>query len=145
MSGGRDAAHMQTARPMSTAGETLILAALSRLQLAVNANTNVLNAILAIQQKEMTMSGTLASAIQALTAEVAQETTVEQSAIELISGIPGLIAAAIAQAQAAGATPAQLQAITDAVSQITASSTSLAAAVTANTPATAPATDAASP
>lgn len=82
--------------------------------------------------------------ITALTNDVTQETTVEQSAITLINGIPALIANAVAQAQAAGATPAQLQALTDLGTKITASSAALGTAVTTNTPAapaqTAPAT-----
>lgn len=78
--------------------------------------------------------------IQALTDAVAQETTVNASAITLINGIPGLIADAIAKATAAGATPAQLQALSDLQAKVTSSSTDLAAAVMANTPAAPPAT-----
>jgi len=73
--------------------------------------------------------------ITALTNDVTQETTVEQSAITLINGIPALIASAVATAQAAGATPAQLQAITDLGTKITANSAALSTAVTAGTPA----------
>jgi hypothetical protein len=76
--------------------------------------------------------------IAALQAAVAQETTVEQSAATLIQGIPGMIADAAAKAQAAGATPAQLQALADLGVSIGASSGQLASAVQANTPAAVP-------
>lgn len=72
--------------------------------------------------------------IVALQADVAQETTVEASAITLINGIPALIANAVAAAQAAGATPAELASLTALGTAITNSSAGLAAAVTANTP-----------
>src|SRR5258706_498780 len=66
--------------------------------------------IQSIHQEIKQMSTTVQEAIDALTAEVAAETTADQSAIALIQGIPALIAAAVAAAQAAGATPAQLAA-----------------------------------
>jgi hypothetical protein len=80
----------------------------------------------------------LSSDIASLQAAVANEVTVEQSAITLINGIPGMIASAVAAAQAAGATPDQLTALANLQSQISSSATALAAAVTANTPAAAP-------
>jgi hypothetical protein len=73
--------------------------------------------------------------IAALQAEVAADETVEASATTLVNGIPGLIAVAVAKATAAGATPAQLQAITDLGASLKAATAPLAAAVTANTPA----------
>ena len=79
------------------------------------------------------MSTDVNSALLELQADVAQETTVDQSAVTLIQGIPALIAAAVAQAQAAGATPAQLAAFDQLGAQITANATGLAAAVTAGT------------
>lgn len=60
-----------------------------------------------------------------LTAEVAAETTVEQSAITLLNGLA-------AQLAAAGTDPVKLKALT---ASIKSSSDSLAAAVVANTPA----------
>ena len=71
-----------------------------------------------------------------LTAAVAAEKTVEQSAITLIGGLAQQIKTLIANS---GNTvdPAALQALVD---QMTASQASLAAAVTANTPAPPPAT-----
>jgi len=82
-----------------------------------------------------TAANALDAQIANLTADVAAETTVEQSAITLINGIPTLIANAVAAAQAAGATPAELAALTALGTSITNSRAGLAAAVTANTPA----------
>jgi uncharacterized coiled-coil protein SlyX len=78
--------------------------------------------------------------IAALTADVAALTTVVESADAALNGIGDMIATAVAQALAAGATPAQLQALTDLESTLTATTASLAAAVAANTqPVTPPA------
>lgn len=74
-----------------------------------------------IYKQEITMSAEL----DALTAEVAQDTTVEASAVTLIQGLA-------AQITAAGTDPAKLSALT---ASLTASSTALASAVAANTPA----------
>lgn len=73
--------------------------------------------------------------ITSLTAEVTRNTAVEGSALTLIQGFAGQLAAAIAAAQAAGATPAELQALTDLQTTLTANDDALAAAVAANTPA----------
>lgn len=81
----------------------------------------------------MSTANSLDTAIAALQADVTQETTVNQSAITLLNGIPALIATAVADAQAAGATPAELASITALGMAITANTTNLAAAVTANT------------
>jgi hypothetical protein len=72
---------------------------------------------------------TIMSALDDLQAAVAAEDTVIDSAITLIKGIPGLIAAA-------GTDPAKLQALS---ADIMAKSQALASAVAANTPAVAPA------
>lgn len=77
----------------------------------------------------------LSSELTSLQTAVANEISVEQSAIALINGIPQLIANAVAQAQAAGATPDQLAALSNLQTQIGSSASALAAAVTANTPA----------
>lgn len=76
----------------------------------------------------------LDDAIAALTGAVTSATTIEASATVFINGVPKLIADAVAAAQAAGATPAQLQAITDLGTALTAASAPLQAALTANTP-----------
>lgn len=73
--------------------------------------------------------------LTALQAQVATDTTVEQSAVTLINGISAQIAAAVAAAQAAGATPAQLAEITAITTSLGTNNTALAAAVAANTPA----------
>jgi hypothetical protein len=77
-----------------------------------------------IINKENKMSAEL----DALTAAVAAEDTVIDSAVALINGIPALIAAA-------GTDPAKLSALS---ADITAKSAALAAAVAANTPAAVP-------
>ena len=71
--------------------------------------------------------------ITALTAQVAANTDVVNSALVLIQGFSARLAAAVAAASAAGATPAQLKALTDLGTAIKASDDSLAAAVAANT------------
>lgn len=73
--------------------------------------------------------------IAALTAEVTAATTVEDSAITFIDGVPGLITSAVNAALANGATSEQLQPLTDLGAALQAKSDALAAAVTANTPA----------
>lgn len=76
--------------------------------------------------------------ITALTAEVANNTTVDGSALTLIQSIPTLIQNAVNTALANGATPAQLAALQTLVTSLQANDTGLAAAVTANTPVAAP-------
>ena len=71
-----------------------------------------------------------------LQADVTAENTVIDSAVTLLNGIPAMIAAAVATATAAGATPAELQAVTDLGTAIAAKTAVLSAAVAANTPAT---------
>lgn len=77
----------------------------------------------------------LDDAISALQAETERETSVVTSVLTLLQGIPALIDDAVQKALAAGATPAELSAITAAVDAIKANSDKLAAAVQANTPA----------
>lgn len=81
------------------------------------------------------MAENLDDKIAALTATVAAEETVEDSAIALINGFSAELAAAVAAASAAGATPYQLTALQSLNDSVAAKSASLAAAVTANTPA----------
>jgi hypothetical protein len=78
---------------------------------------------------------TLDQQIADLAAEVTNATTVKDSVLTLIQGIPALIAAAVAKATAAGATPAQLQAISDLQATLASNDTVMAAAVVAGTPA----------
>jgi hypothetical protein len=92
----------------------------------------------ALKQEVQTMSQ-VDDDLSELKDDVAELTTVDQSAIALINGIQGQIAAAVAAAQAAGATPAQLQSLSDLHTAISAQKDAMAAAVAANTPAAAPA------
>jgi hypothetical protein len=73
-------------------------------------------------------------ALDALTADVAGETTVDASATTLINGIPGIVAAAVAAATAAGATPAELARLAALEATLQANVAPLQAAITANTP-----------
>lgn len=82
-----------------------------------------------------TMATNVQEAIDKLAADVTRLKTVDESAIALIQGFPALIAAAVAAAQAAGATPAQLAAFDDLSAGIEAKTEELATAVTAGTPA----------
>lgn len=91
---------------------------------------------------ELKRQGTIMSqvddAITALQVSVANLTTVDQSAVTLIQGIGAQIQAAVDAALAQGATPAQLQALTDLKTAIDAQDIQLAAAVSAATPAAPP-------
>lgn len=73
----------------------------------------------------------LKALIAKLQADVTATKAGEASAIALIKGIPALIAAAVAQAQAQGATPEQLQALSDLSTQLEGSAADLGAAVVA--------------
>jgi hypothetical protein len=70
---------------------------------------------------------TIMADLTSLTAQVAQNTSVEGSALTLIQGIAAQLAAAIAAND-----PAAIQSLQD---QLSASATALAAAIAANTPA----------
>jgi hypothetical protein len=59
---------------------------------------------------------------------------VEDSAVAFITGVPGLIQAAIDKATAGGATATQLAPFTDLTVQLQAKSDALQTALTANTP-----------
>ena len=76
--------------------------------------------------------------IKALTDTVAAQTTVDASAVAALSGIAKMLKDALAAASSAGATPAQLQSLTDLSASISANNAGLATAVTANTPAPVP-------
>lgn len=89
---------------------------------AIETNTETIVRLLRqINKKETRIMADLTD----ITAAVAQEVTVEESAIALINGLA-------AQLAAAGTDPAALAALTD---QLNTEAASLAAAVTANTPA----------
>lgn len=88
-----------------------------------------------INTKVTNMAASVQAAIDTLTADVAAETTANQSAITLIQGFAAQLAAAVAAAQAAGATAAQLASFDSLSAAVEANTASLAAAVTAGTPA----------
>jgi hypothetical protein len=68
-------------------------------------------------------------AIDELLTEVTEEETVIDSAIAYIQGVPGLIQAAVDAAIAQGATPAQLQKITELKDKLDAKGRALEAAL----------------
>lgn len=76
----------------------------------------------------------MSAQLDALTAQVAHNTSVEASAVTLINGIAAEIQAAVAAAEAG-----DTAALTNLTTSLNTSATALAAAVTANTPAPAPA------
>lgn len=84
------------------------------------------------------MAGSLDAQIATLTASVAANKTAADSAITLINGFKQQLADAVAAAQAAGATDAQLQAILDLQATLDAETANLAAAVASNTPSPTP-------
>jgi hypothetical protein len=94
-----------------------------------------LDCVLSLLEKVITMSDTVQNELNALTAAVANETTIDQSAVTLIQGIPALIQAAVNAALAEGATPTQLASFSALNAQLQQNATALQAAVTANTPA----------
>ena len=71
----------------------------------------------------------MSAQLDALTAQVTQNTTVEASAVTLINGIAAQISSAVAAAQAGDAT-----ALATLATELQTSATALAAAVAANTP-----------
>jgi|HubBroStandDraft_3_1064219.scaffolds.fasta_scaffold30695_7 hypothetical protein len=90
--------------------------------------------LLVLTQGEILEMAALDDAITALQAEVSNDTNVISAADTLINGISAQITAAVNAALAAGATPAQLAALTAVTTTLAANDTSLAAAVAANTP-----------
>jgi len=84
------------------------------------------------------MSGSVDAAIANLTARVQADTDATNAAATMINGFAAQLAAAVAAAQSAGATPAQLQSLTDLGTTIQANADALSTAVTANTSATTP-------
>ena len=95
----------------------------------------ILKLQIGINQEILRKMAQIDDAIAALTAEVANQTTVVLSAEALIHGIPAIVTDAVNKALAAGATQEQIQPILDAVAKIKTNDDELAAAVTANTPA----------
>jgi hypothetical protein len=85
------------------------------------------------------MDPALQTKLDALSAEVATNTTVEGSTKTLIQGLSAQLTAALAAASSAGATPDQLAELTTLQTTLAANDADLAAAVAANTQPPAPA------
>lgn len=96
--------------------------------------------ILQEERKIMSTGNLLDQNIIALQNAVANETTLDQSVIVFLNGIPALISAAVIKAQAAGATASQLASLTALQTAIAANTAGLAGALTTNTPAADPTT-----
>jgi hypothetical protein len=77
-----------------------------------------------------TMSDTLQTELDALTATVARTSGVDDSILVFVQGVPALIQAAADKATAAGAQPAQLAAFAALNAQLTAKTDEIAAAIT---------------
>ena len=81
------------------------------------------------------VSTNVQQAVDEMTAAVAAETPLDASVRTFVNSVPGLIAAAVAKASAAGATPAQLAAFDTLSQTMTANAATVSAALVANTPA----------
>jgi hypothetical protein len=81
------------------------------------------------------MADEISTRLAALTATVERLDTVEASVLAFIAGVPALVAAAVAQAQAAGATPDQLSAFDALNARLASDADALTAAIVTNTPA----------
>lgn len=108
---------------------------LAPLQVNVNHTISVDRVLFAlinsINHEVKKMATDVQAGLDKLTADVAQLTSVDQSAVALISGFAAQLAAAVAAAQSAGATAAQLQSFDDLSAGIEARTAELAAAVAA--------------
>jgi hypothetical protein len=96
------------------------------IQSTLGQHWSVLNQILSLLKEQVGMSTTISANLQALMTQVAQNTSVETSAVTLIQGIATQLSAAIANSDDS-ALPAL-------VTDLNTSATALAAAVAANTP-----------
>lgn len=108
---------------------------MSRLHVIAFRVIELTEAVQTLTRKVHAMSQTLDTRLAALTAAVDRLDSVEESVVTFIKGVPQLIADAVAQATAAGATPAQLAALDALSARLTAETDNLAAAITNNTPA----------
>lgn len=95
----------------------------------------LVRAVQDLQNRIEQMSGTMQTVIDTLSASVAKLTTVEASVQAFVEGVPALIKDAVDKALAAGATPAQMAALTELTTALTAKVDELATNVVANTPA----------
>ncbi len=93
-----------------------------------------LDVLFALIQIALFKESKMVKEVQDLVDAVTAETTVVNSAVALINGIPQLITDAVSKAIASGVDPDDLKAITDLAGQVQGASSALQAAVTANTP-----------
>jgi len=89
------------------------------------------------QQGEVKQMAVIDDSITALQADVTAQTTVLTSVQTFTAGIPAMIQTAVNSALAQGATPAQLQALTDLKTGLETNTAGFAAAIVAGTPAAA--------
>ena len=89
------------------------------------------------QQGEVKQMAVIDDSITALQADVTAQTTVLTSVQTFTAGIPAMTQTAVNSALAQGATPAQLQALTDLKTGLEANTAGFAAAIVAGTPAVA--------
>jgi hypothetical protein len=89
------------------------------------------------QQGEVKQMAVIDDSITALQTDVTAQTTVLTSVQTFAAGIPAMIQTAVNSALAQGATPAQLQALTDLKTGLEANTAGFAAAIVAGTPAAA--------
>lgn len=99
---------------------------------------SMLGRILENQRTEKTIMSDMDDRLAKATADAAATRTVVDSAIVALNGIGAAVKQAVDDALAAGATPAQLQSLTDLDTAITSQGTDLAAAIPVNTPAATP-------
>lgn len=91
--------------------------------------------VTSFQRSEELHMSALDDKIAELTTTVHETTDLDESILAVLNGFPAIMQAAIDKALAAGATPVQLQAITDATAALQTKAPELKAAVVANTPA----------
>lgn len=101
------------------------------LRASVNAQADLL---VLLRRNINTMSDSIQTRLDTLTREVSDLDAIKESVVAFVNGVPELIRAAVAEATAAGATPAQLAAFDTLNAALDAKANEIAAAVATNTP-----------
>ena len=114
-------------------------------QLNLSTSQQILSALAALRAEEEKEMAALDTAIAALQTEVTNNTNVVAAADALINGIAAHVQAAVTAALAAGATPAELTALSTLQATLAANDSSLSQAVAANTAAAPPGNPAPTP
>ena len=114
-------------------------------QLNLATSQQILSALAALRAEEEKEMAALDTAIAALQTEVTNNTNVVAAADALINGIAAQVQAAVTAALAAGATPAELTALSTLQATLAANDSSLSQAVAANTAAAPPGNPAPTP